>query len=74
MLFQQWYGGGPAISVVGPPITDTRRWQIHVDVTVDDTSEKPTLAELAAKLENPDLVERKGGKAAVAIKLKGGRR
>ena len=74
MNFQNWYGGGPSISVVGPPVSDTRRWQIHVDVNVDENTSKPNLAELALKLDNPDDVQRKGGQAAVAIKLKGGRR
>ncbi len=74
MFFQKWYGGGPAISVVGPPIEDTRRWQVHVDIEDLEESNKPTLEELAMKLENPDVVQRKGGKAAVSIKLQGGRR
>jgi hypothetical protein len=30
-LFEEWYGGGPAISFVGPPSVNVRRWTIHVD-------------------------------------------
>lgn len=30
-LFEEWYGGGPAISFVGPPAHDIKRWVVHFD-------------------------------------------
>jgi hypothetical protein len=76
-LFEIWYGGGPAISVVGPPIEDTRRWTVHVYERAAEDKEGESLVELVAKLEHPeDLVhkESKDGKETrVTVKLQGRR-
>jgi hypothetical protein len=56
-LFETWYGGGPAISVVGPPTEDTRRWKLHIDEAVEkDDDEK--LVDLLGKLAHPEDVIR----------------
>ena len=28
-MILEWYGGGPTLSVVGPPLEDTTRWVVH---------------------------------------------
>jgi hypothetical protein len=72
-----WYGGGPAISCVGPPIEDTRRWTVHVYERIGDEKPGENLIELVSKLEHPeDIVhkETKDGSGHIAVKLRQGRR
>jgi hypothetical protein len=82
-MFQQWYGGGPSISVTGPPVGDTRRWilltsPVPTDGSVPSTSSGSSgsaldISGLVARLEDPSRVERRKGGAAVAIHTKGRR-
>jgi hypothetical protein len=39
-LFEEWYGGGPAISVVGPPSQLVARWVVHFDGIVGNIYEE----------------------------------
>jgi hypothetical protein len=77
-LFEVWYGGGPAISCVGPPLEDTRRWTIHVYEREENEKEGENIIELVSKLEHPeDIVqlESKDGKdSRMAVKLRQGRK
>lgn len=72
-----WYGGGPAISVVGPPVEDTRRWTVHVYERAPEGGDGESLVELVAKLEHPeDLIQKEskdGKESRVAVKLQGRR-
>ena len=45
---------------------------MHIEAERDVTGDMPTLEELASRLDDPNAVTRKGGKSAVAIKLKKG--
>jgi hypothetical protein len=87
-LFQQWYGGGPSVSVSGPPINDTRRWIVHTMPIPSSYTEgallgngsgggssstKVDMQDLVSRLEDPSRVERKKGGAAVTINTKGRR-
>lgn len=58
-LFELWYGGGPAISVVGPPSEDTRRWTVHINEVVDEEgSDTRSIVELMGNLDHPeDLIQ-----------------
>ena len=67
-LFEEWYGGGPAISVVGPPVHEVHRWVVHYDGIVgelygdddsDDGSESSEHATLHfnAKKATPDELQ-----------------
>ena len=54
-LFELWYGGGPAISVLGPPSEDTRRWTVHVDeADGDEGSDSRSIVELMGNLDHPE--------------------
>ena len=44
-MFEEWYGGGPPISVIGPPVEDSRRWTIHLPLP-------PALEEYAGSEES----------------------
>eukprot|EP00602_Paraphysomonas_sp_CaronLab_P001195 CAMPEP_0185020012 /NCGR_PEP_ID=MMETSP1103-20130426/2600_1 /TAXON_ID=36769 /ORGANISM="Paraphysomonas bandaiensis, Strain Caron Lab Isolate" /LENGTH=713 /DNA_ID=CAMNT_0027550641 /DNA_START=303 /DNA_END=2444 /DNA_ORIENTATION=+ len=69
-LFEVWYGGGPAISVVGPPVEDSRRWTVHIREKISDNDDGESLVDLVANLEHPEDVIHKGAKN-VAVKLQG---
>jgi hypothetical protein len=84
-LFESWYGGGPAISFVGPPSEDSRRWAVHVYEKPEVKTEEK-LVDLFAKIERPDdvvhepITKSANGKsnpdapARIAVKLHGGRK
>ena len=36
-FFEEWYGGGPAISFIGPPAHQVKRWTVHFDGVVGMT-------------------------------------
>ena len=38
-FFEEWYGGGPAISLVGPPAHNVKRWTVHFDGIVGARNE-----------------------------------
>ena len=58
-LFEVWYGGGPAISVIGPPTEDTRRWVVHIEEK-DDGSDSRSVVELMGELDHPEDIIRVG--------------
>jgi hypothetical protein len=61
-LFELWYGGGPAISVTGPPTEDTRRWTLHIEKIPDGAvDEGGNLVELMGKLHHPEDILQVGG-------------
>lgn len=62
----------PFIWILHYSVSDTRRWQVHVEAESGIAVDKPSLEELASQLDDPNAVTRKGGKSAVAIKLKKG--
>lgn len=72
-MFEIWYGGGPAISCVGPPLEDTRRWTIHVYERAENERQGENIIELVSKLEHPEDIiqkESKDGKdSRMAVKI-----